>query len=342
MMKILVTGAGGGVGQGIIKSLKEIDDLALSIIAADMSPLAPGLYAADRAYLVPAAGSAKYMERLIEICSHEKIDYYFPGTDVELTFCAENGKRIEEITGTTVVVCPTEVVNIADDKYLTYRFLKDYGFHAPNSWLPQDLEIDNVNYPIVVKPRVGCRSIGVQVVHSKEEMLSAIDTTSDPLIQEFLPDEDEEYTCTVVAVDGVASDAVVLRRVLRSGDTFQAEPIDSPDIASYVRDVAIALGVEGSCNFQLRLHQGFPKIFEINSRFSGTTPFCAQLGFNPVEYYLKSRLGMKYSYKINYGMMVLRHWTEIVVDKKHINEMLEKGSSKLNALSVSELIERRS
>jgi carbamoyl-phosphate synthase large subunit len=342
MIKILVTGAGGGVGQGIIKSLKLIDDLALSIIAADMSPLAPGLYAADRAYLVPAARSDEYLQRLIEICSHEKIDYYFPGTDVELMFCAENGKRIEEVTGTRVVVCPSKVVKIADDKYLTFRFLKDNGFHAPNSWLPEDLDVGDVNYPVVVKPRVGCRSIGVQVVDSKERLISAINTTSDPLIQEFLSDENEEYTCTVVAVDGVASEAVVLRRVLRSGDTFRAEPIDNPGIASYVRDVAVALGVEGSCNFQLRLHEGLPKIFEINSRFSGTTPFCAQLGFNPVEYYLKLRLGMRYSYTINYEAMVLRHWTEIVVDKEKINEMLEKRSSKLKILSVSELFDRGS
>ena len=47
ILNILVTGAGGGVGQGIIKSLKMIKDIEIKIIAADMHELSPGLYAAD-------------------------------------------------------------------------------------------------------------------------------------------------------------------------------------------------------------------------------------------------------------------------------------------------------
>ena len=42
MLNILVTGAGGGVGQGIIKSLKMIEDISINIITADMSELAAG------------------------------------------------------------------------------------------------------------------------------------------------------------------------------------------------------------------------------------------------------------------------------------------------------------
>ena len=51
-MNILVTGAGGGIGQGLIKSLKMIKDMDIKIIAADMSEFATGLYASDTAYLV--------------------------------------------------------------------------------------------------------------------------------------------------------------------------------------------------------------------------------------------------------------------------------------------------
>jgi len=47
MLNILVTGAGGGVGQGIIKSLKMIQDIQMNIIAADMSELAAGNFFAD-------------------------------------------------------------------------------------------------------------------------------------------------------------------------------------------------------------------------------------------------------------------------------------------------------
>ena len=39
-MNVLVTGAGGGVGQGVIKSLKMIKDMDIKIVAADMGELA--------------------------------------------------------------------------------------------------------------------------------------------------------------------------------------------------------------------------------------------------------------------------------------------------------------
>ena len=65
------------------------------------------------------------------------------------------------------------------------------------------------------------------------------------------------------------------------------------------------------------------KIFEINCRFSGTTPFCAQLGFNPVEYYLKNKLGLVYDYEIDYESYVLRHWSEMIVKKCQMKELSE-------------------
>ena len=43
-IRCLVTGAGGGVGQGILKCLKRIYDIDVDIIAADMSPYSAGLF----------------------------------------------------------------------------------------------------------------------------------------------------------------------------------------------------------------------------------------------------------------------------------------------------------
>jgi carbamoyl-phosphate synthase large subunit len=76
---------------------------------------------------------------------------------------------------------------------------------------------------------------------------------------------------------------VVLRRDLRDGNTYRAyrEPGCSQHDAFIVR-VAEALGSHGPCNFQFRLRDGEPVVFEINARFSGTTPVRAIFGFNEV------------------------------------------------------------
>ena len=67
MLNILVTGAGGGVGQGIIKSLKMIKGMPMNIIAADMSELAAGAFIADKAVLLPNAKSDEYSSELIVV-----------------------------------------------------------------------------------------------------------------------------------------------------------------------------------------------------------------------------------------------------------------------------------
>jgi carbamoyl-phosphate synthase large subunit len=317
MINILVTGAGGGVGQGIIKSLHLIRDLDIFIVAADMSELATGLYAGNRSYLVPGCNAKGYIERLEEIFDKDNIDFYFPGTDVELYFCAENKEYLEDKFDIKVVVSKQEAIEIADDKYQTYQFLKKNGLAHPQTLLPSEVT-PSLTLPTIVKPAIGCRSIGVSVEKSIESVMARLNKENGLVVQELIGCDDSEFTCTVVKVNDDISEVLILKRVLRSGDTYRAEPVESKIIADYVKLVAIKLDIEGSCNFQLRVDKdGIPKIFEINCRYSGTTPFCAQLGFNPVEFYLKRMLGLKYEYSIDYDSIVLRYWAEVLVNKNH-------------------------
>jgi carbamoyl-phosphate synthase large subunit len=336
MINILVTGAGGGVGQGIIKSIKLIEDLDINVIAADMSPLASGLYGGNKAVLVPAASSIDYFDVISQICLENNVSYYFHGTDVELLKVANFASDLYQKYQTETVVCPKSVIDIANDKYFTYKFLKDNGFSVPNTMLTNDVDLTNLQYPVIIKPRVGCRSIGVYKVNNAQEAKAAIESVDAPVIQEYL--DGDEFTCTVVAVQDKVSDVLCLKRDLRAGDTYRAFPEKNIVIEKYVKALALKLGIYGSCNFQLRLDNGVPKLFEINSRFSGTTPFCAQLGFNPVEFYLKAKLNKSYKSNINYEAMVLRHWTEVVVSKLILNEKVMAKPFKVELLKVSSMI----
>jgi len=322
MINILVTGAGGGVGQGIIKSLKMIKDLSINIVAADMSELATGLYSGHEACLIESCSSPTYLESISYFFKKLDIQFYFPGTDVELIFCAKNKELIRKQFGVDAVISSLETIEIANNKYKTYEFLKKFGFPHPETNYLSEVEPDKLSYPLIIKPAVGCRSIGVYKVESAEDLVKHLILPDGILVQEYIGKDSEEYTCTLVKVDDFVSPVLALKRVLRSGDTFRAIPERSDIIEDYVRKVAGCLDIDGGCNFQLRLDkEGQPKIFEINSRFSGTTPFCAQLGFNPVEFYLKIKLGIKYEPSINYSAIVLRYWSEIVVQQEQLNDI---------------------
>ena len=323
MITVLVTGTGGGVGQGIIKSLKLISDLDIRIIGADASAQATGLYACDKAYLVERCRSPRYMESLARIFSAESVDYYFPGTDIELTFCAEHKTVIAERFGTIVVENPLEVVQIADDKARTSEFLAENGLPHPATMpLIDARESETLPFPVIVKPAVGYRSIGVAKASRREDLYAYPGNPDGIIVQEWIGNDTQEFTCTIVGHHGTLSPVLALRRDLRSGDTYRAYPEHVPQIEDYVNKVAALLKIEGSCNFQLRLTEdGTPKIFEINARFSGTTPLCTQLGFNPVEFYLKRDLGLEYNPNISWNNAVLRFWSEVVVPKDTLSAL---------------------
>ena len=322
MITVLVTGAGGGVGQGIIKSLMMIDGMDISIISADMSELAAGLYASDIACLVEGCNSPGYMDSLKLIFDKYNVDFYIPGTDVELRFCAENRDTIKEKFSVETVVSSIETIDISDDKFKTYEFLKSEGFSYPKTLYLSDFSLFDLDFPVIVKPAIGCRSIGVYKIDTSQELEKYLDAPDGLIVQEYVGNENMEYTCTVVKTGAHVSPILALKRELRSGDTYRAVPIKSDVIEDYIHQLAGKLNIEGGCNFQLRLDtNGIPKLFEINSRFSGTTPFCAQLGFNPLEYYLMKKVGYDVDVDIDYDSYVLRYWSEVVVKQDQMTSL---------------------
>jgi carbamoyl-phosphate synthase large subunit len=326
LITVLVTGAGGGVGQGIIKCLKMIPDLEIRVIAADMSELSTGLYAGDIACLVERCTSPTYMDSLARIFDRYNVDFYMPGTDIELRFCAENKTRIKEAFKVETVISSLDTIDIADDKFKTFEFLKNAGLNYPKTKKLCDYSEGDFDFPVIVKPAVGCRSIGVEKITSARFLNPYLLKNEGLVIQECIEGEDREYTCTVVKVGDEISPVLVLKRELRSGDTYRANPVKSDFIEHYVYQIALKLDIEGGCNFQLRVDpNGVPKLFEINSRFSGTTPFCSQLGFNPLEYYLKKKIGHPFEVIVDYNAYVLRYWAEVVVQKEQMTTLATDG-----------------
>jgi carbamoyl-phosphate synthase large subunit len=314
-MKVLVTGAGALLGQGIIRSLLE-SSLRPTVIAADPSPLAAGLYWSSSRYLIPMATDRSYLERIEALLDRERPDAVMVGTDVELLLFAEHRARLEKAYGTHVIVSDPRVVRIADDKYLTYQFFKEHGFDAPDSALPGDEEalIERVGFPLIVKPRVGARSVGVSKVHDRSQLARAIAAVKDPVIQECVATDSDEYTAGVLCFDGRCEGSIVMRRDLRDGNTYRAYVDHYPELNAMVQRMAEALNPYGPANFQFRLDRGKVKVFEINGRFSGTTPLRMRAGFNEVEMVLRRVvLGERIAQPEVQPMTILRYWTEVVV-----------------------------
>ena len=319
MITVLVTGAGALLGQGIIRSLQR-GSLDVKIVAVDPSPLAPALHWVDEAYSVPMASHPDYLSRLRDVIDRCSADVLIPGTDVELEILSEARAGIEAQQQCKVLVSSPKVVRIADDKYATAAFFRDAGFDYPASARGEDADelaalIEDVGFPLIVKPRVGARSIGVSKVDDRAALDRALDGRSGLVVQECVGGEAEEYTAGALVFDGQPTLSVVMRRDLRDGNTYRAFTRPYAELNALTRRWAEALQPYGPANFQFRLDaEGRAKVFEINGRFSGTTPLRQLVGFDEVEMCLRHLvLGEALSQPDIEDAAILRHWSETKV-----------------------------
>jgi carbamoyl-phosphate synthase large subunit len=308
--------------------------LAVKVVAVDPNPLAVGLYWADAAHLVPLANSPDYLPALRTILDRERPDAVFIGTDVELSILASCRRLLEMEHATRVIVSSPSVVAIADNKWLTYEFLKRHGFDYPRSCLPGGEEqlIEEVGFPLVVKPRIGARSVGVHIVRDRNRLRAALAAETAPIIQECVGSDDAEFTAGTLTFDN-ACVSIVMRRELRDGNTYRAYAEEFPELNRIVQAMARSLQPFGPANFQFRLDGDRVKVFEINARFSGTTPLRAQAGFDEVEMTLRHLLlGVPLSQPLIRPLILLRHWSETVL----------KPSDCLGSTEASRLLRPRS
>jgi carbamoyl-phosphate synthase large subunit len=287
-VSVTVSGAGSLFGQGIIKCLRmEQAGLDLVINGLDYFETAIGFHWCDsRAllpdYLSPTQSEDEWFDCLCKELIKTSSQFLFVGVDFELAPISRRKSELFDRTGCTAIVSPEEVIRICKDKFETASYLLEAGLNAPRSWLPDqfDLAIESEGFPLLIKPRFGSRSRGISIVHDQNQMTQALKGCEQPVIQEFLPDDDQEFSCGIVWLEGKVDSFCSLRRQLKDGNTSIAYSEKPPIIEEYCAEIVENLKPFGPLNIQLRIKDDKPYAFEINPRFSGTTIFRAHLGIN--------------------------------------------------------------
>lgn len=183
----MVTATGSGVGQAILRSLR-IAALDCFLVGADINPFSAGFALCDKAYLLPPANDIHYKERLLKVCSKEKIDYLFPGSDPELLPIAQLKRELKNIN-CHAVVAEEKCITICRNKLQSYQFMKSKGLPFAESVCCSELQklIERKGFPIIAKPIDGSSSAGVKVFFSATDINSVnIEHLRGYLFQEFL------------------------------------------------------------------------------------------------------------------------------------------------------------
>jgi carbamoyl-phosphate synthase large subunit len=316
-----ITGTGSLIGQAIIKSIKKsayANDYRL--IGFDYFNDTVGSFWCDESFLLPDLLKPEieetWVNKIQDIIHQKNIQILFVGVDFELPVFARYKHEIERNTKCKIIVSSEEVINVGNDKYLTYLFLKENGLSYPITYLPEECDFSSLKFPLIVKPRVGARSVGVYKVNSIAEMETAIAKVKGPIIQELIGNDFTEYTCGIISLNNTLQQSIALKRSLKDGNTFISEyKTDYPAIIyEYLEEITKKLRPFGACNLQLRMDSnGVPKLFEINPRHSGTTYMRTLFGYNEVIFILKYILeGVDMKFEMTEGKAI-RYFEEILV-----------------------------
>ena len=323
-INVLVTGVGGcGVGEGIAKALLMLED-EYRLVAVNMHGDAPVLFRANARYVVPPAGTSNYLQAVQRVCEREQIRILIPGSEPELRVLSKNADVLRN-WGVVLLANPADVVEIGDDKWLTHLFLRRHGFGTPKSaQVPlSDKFLNTVGFPLVVKPRVGYASQNVFVVDCRRELdvvLSYFSVKSiEPIVQEYVGDPKAEFTASVlIGRAGAVLASIAMRRSLLGGFSQRVEIERYDHICRRVEEIAVALRARGPVNVQFRWTENECQVFEINPRFSGTTPFRALVGFNEVDILIKNFLfgAVPGPFQFQTGVVGIRGLEEIIVSRE--------------------------
>lgn len=268
---VLVTGMGGNVGQGIVRSIRALSP-ALRIVGTNTAAMSAGNHLCDAFYLVPGAVEADYLDRMQAICADEQVALIIPSTDYETYHLSRSSISLPSFP--KVATSPAETCRVFLDKLETARFFSAHAIPFAASFLPS--EYDGRFARTIVKPREGRGSRGICV--DPPDLRAFGD---DYVVQER--HEGVEITSAFyVRGDGEIHGHVTMARSLSLGMTSACEITFAYDeaIERIAQAIVGALPVRGSCNLQsIVTASGQVVPFEVNGRLSGTASIRGQLGF---------------------------------------------------------------
>lgn len=307
MMNILITCAGRR--NYLVNYFKEALQGSGKVIATDAQLNAPALVDADIAIKVPAIYSDNYIDVLLEICKANQVKAVISLNDLELPILAASKERFRQLD-VTVIVSDTEAISICFDKWRTTQFLQSSGIKTPKTYLTLQDALDAIEkqellFPLVIKPRWGSASIGIEFPESVEELRLAYqllalrlnktilatasqhDADRAIIIQEKL--NGQEYGMDILNdLSGNYIKSFPKKKLaMRAGETDKSLSVADERFQEVGEKISAALRHIGNLDCDIFEGEDGLYVLELNPRFGGGYPFTHEAGGNIVQVLLQ-------------------------------------------------------
>ncbi len=291
MTRLLITGIGGpaGIALGEQLAARAAEDADLEWAGVDIVTVADPHYPTTST--VARADDPGYPDGMRAAIREFRPELVVPTVSDELPQMAVLadvlGVHSTETTP-SVVISTAAATAAAADKLLTMWVLERAGVAIPRFALATDFAnvedaLEWADGPVVVKPRVSRGGRGVVLVESPDDL--DWDTTSAAqIVQTFAGGT--EYSPQVYRSPHTGETLVVVLqktelkqgRVGNAVSTVRVEGDDVTDVVATARATAVALGLTGPIDMDIRRDAaGTPVVLEVNSRFGANSAKAPEL-----------------------------------------------------------------
>lgn len=272
------------------------------VLACDSSSNAPALREADRHFIVPRFEQPEYVAELLAVCKEHAVRLLCSSNDLELGALSEHAARFRAV-GTIPVIASTATIAICQDKWATFHWLRWCGLDTPATYRSladarAALGQGHAAFPLLIKPRFGSSSIGVEMIENDRELALAhewaqvqlrrtilarwakIDAANCLLIQQYV--HGQEYGMDIVNDLNGRHVCTLARRklVMRAGNTDRAVTVADPGLDRIGAVIGRRLGHLGGLDCDVIKTERGCSVLDLNPRFGGGYPFSHLAGAN--------------------------------------------------------------
>ncbi|MBZ9610308.1 ATP-grasp domain-containing protein [Rheinheimera maricola] len=266
------------------------------------SETTPAFEHADGHFIAPLIYDSSYTDALITYCKHHNISYVLSLFDIDLLILSQQQQRFTD-AGITLILAPAHSVEKCNDKWATHQLLQQLGIGSPYTVLSleqakQAIVQNELQYPLIIKPRWGMASIGVYIADNEAELQVFYDKCNKDIAATHLKYESERTMDAAVliqqklqgqeyGIDVVNSlsqqylGCVAKQKVrMRAGETDLGLTADPQPFAELARSLSAVIAHKGILSVDCFTCEDGLYVTELNCRISGHYPVSHLAGFD--------------------------------------------------------------
>lgn len=297
MRTVLVSGASGVIGYGVLRSLRKTS-AKLRLIGTSIYEDSAAQGFCDVFEKAVPTSSSDYTGWLVSVIKKHKVELVVPGIEDDMYKWHECVTEIEK-AGAKAVLNNSKLISLCRDKWLFYQ--ESVG-GLSDLLIPSSLSADHAALAamfgerLLLKPRSGHGSKGIIKVENKGDFDAHRSRIgSELMVQPVIGTDDEEYSASAYGdgKGGFFASMSLKRKLAVAGFTEKAEVVQDVRLEKAMSALCRFYKPIGPTNFQFRVYQGSLRLLEINPRISSATSIRSAFGYNEshmaVEHYLDGK-----------------------------------------------------